>query len=85
MSLESIRKIWVLIGTLLATLSLDFIPQVVLDLFQETGTGLVFGFLGAAAALFQFVKARTGQQKEPQQYSTGEKSKALYWLPWIKA
>lgn len=64
MNLENIRKIWVMIGTILFALNADWIPDIIKGVFSATGTELVFAAIGAIVALYQFVKARAGQQPE---------------------
>lgn len=86
MSLENIRKIWILIGSVLTALNLAFMPEWLNNLFSVEGTGYVFAAVTAAITLFQFTTGRTGEKPaEPEAYSTGEKSKALYWFPFTKA
>jgi hypothetical protein len=83
MSPENIRKIWVVIGTLLATLNLPFIPEFVIKIFGPEGTDIVFTVIGSVLALIQFLGFRTGEDKQPKQLRT--KVSAMYWLPWTKA
>lgn len=64
MNLENIRKIWVLVGSVLAAIGGAWLPGVVGDLFSPEGTDIVFRAVFAIAALYQFVTKRTGQQPE---------------------
>lgn len=67
MNLEAIRKIWVLIGSIIASLSLN-LPPFIADLFQVEGTELIFTLLGSAITVYQFVSQRVGEQEvqDPQ-------------------
>ena len=87
MSLENIRKIWVLIGSVLTALNLAFMPEWLNNLFSVEGTGYAFAAATAVITLWQFVSSRTGEAEdgEPQAYSTGEKSKVAYLLNPFKA
>lgn len=70
MSLENIRKIWVLVGTLLAAMGASWLPGIVGDLFSAEGTDLVFRAITAVMALYQFSTKRTGKANTPQTLST---------------
>jgi len=63
MNLESVRKIWVLIGSVVFAINADWIPDLVKGFFSPDGTQLVFAAVGAIVALYQFAKARTGVNK----------------------
>lgn len=63
MKVETIQKIWAIIGTLLATLNPTFLPVWVTDLFGPEGTQLVWSVFNAIVALWQFLPFRTGENK----------------------
>lgn len=100
MKIETIQKIWAIIGTLLATLNPTFLPLWVTDLFGPEGTQLVWSVFNAIVALWQFLPFRTGSKekeelammsatgKEPMKLKVEKdtKAKALYALiPFVKA
>ncbi len=64
LSIETIQKLWIMIGTVIATLGLPWIPEIVNDLFSTAGTEVLFQGVFAVAALWQFVSSRTGKDKE---------------------
>jgi hypothetical protein len=92
-NLETIRKIWVLVSTLVLTISLPNMPELVTNLFSEVGTNMFFGLIElgvdayAALGLFlQFLKKRTGED-QPQALqikSTGAKISYVLF-PWKAA
>lgn len=84
MNLESIRKIWVMIGSVVVALNVSWIPDIITGVFSAEGTELVFAAIGAVIALFQFAKSRTGEGK-PQALTAGDKAPGMYWLPWASA
>ena len=66
MSIESIQKIWGILGALVVGLNADWIPALVYDAVSPEATNLIFTAVGAVVAVFQFFKARTGKDK-PQE------------------
>ncbi len=66
MSIENIQKLWVLLGTLVATMGFPWIPEIVNDLLGVAGTEVVFKVVFAVAGLWQFVESRTGKGKEEE-------------------
>jgi hypothetical protein len=66
MNLETIRKIWVMIGSVIVALNASWIPDIITGFFQPEATELVFTALGALVALWQFVKSRTGSGDQPE-------------------
>lgn len=82
MNLESIRKIWVLIGSVVFAINADWIPDVVKGVFSAEGTELVFAAIGAFIALWQFTKSRTGENKGVSAQSVAG---AAYWFPFKPA
>lgn len=83
MDLESIRKIWTILGTLVALLG-SKAPVWLVDILGPTGTELVFAVVGAAVALFQFVKSRTGKDK-PAELNANPVNTTVYMLNPFKA
>lgn len=80
MKVETIQKIWAIIGTLLATLNPTFLPVWVTDLFGPEGTQLVWSVFNAIVALWQFLPFRTGKQVKEQlamMSGTGREPKPL--------
>lgn len=92
-NLETIRNVYIMIGTLLTTLNLPFIPEVITNLFSPEGQVLVFDVLQlaftlwtAAVTLYQFSAKRKGNTEGPQPLSTNDiSSPARYLLPFSKA
>ena len=86
MSMESIRKIWVLIGSVIFAINADWIPEIVKGVFAPEGTELVFAAIGAVLALWQFVKSRTGEGGPSELNAEEKKVTIMYALnPFAKA
>lgn len=64
MKIESIQKMWILIGSILGTLSFTWMPGWLPDLFGPEGTQLVFAAANAVIALVQFLPFRTGETEK---------------------
>ena len=66
MKIESIQKIWVMIGSIIVGLNASWIPQLVVDAVSPEATQIIFTAVGAVVAVVQWFKNRTGSDK-PQQ------------------
>lgn len=80
--LENIRKIWLLVGTLIATLGLPWIPEIVNQLFSVEGTEIIFQAFGAIIAAYQFITKRVG---DPEVVSAKSVNMWAYGLNPFKA
>jgi len=83
MSIESIQKMYVLLGGLLVGLNASWIPQLVLDAVSPEATQIIFTAIGAVVAVFQWFKSRTGKGK-PQELRTEKNvdSASLAYIFW---
>lgn len=84
MSLDKIRTIWGMIGTILVMIPISSLPAWVSVLFGTEATGYVFDAIGAIFALIQLLPFRTGENK-PAALNAHDKAKPSYWLPWTPA
>lgn len=83
MNLETIRKIWVILGSLVAGFA--FVPDWIKNLFSDSGTSAVFGVVAAVLALLQFLPFRTGENK-PAELKADKPNKLIYAInPFAKA
>lgn len=100
MSIETIQKMWILLGGILGTLSFTWLPDWIPNLFSAEGTQVVFAAINAVIAVIQFLPFRTGKKQKEEMAMMSERgkeptklrveksmsAKAIYAvLPWTKA
>ncbi len=84
--LDTIQKIWIILGTLIATLGMPWIPGFVTNIFSPEGTEIFFRLFGAIAGAWQFIDLRTGKG-QPSQLKSHEDPVhvAKYLWPFTRA
>lgn len=80
MKLESIQKIWVMIGSIIVGLNASWIPDLVVDAVSPEATNIIFTAVGAVVAVFQWFKSRTGDDKPQALRTEGEESSIAYMI-----